>query len=166
MIDKRYFVVKGKKDSAITYFEYDKMEGYDLSPKKNIKIKDAINVNKVVIINPSLMQKVAKKKIDLKFKKLLEFMAIIFDDDDDDDTTSGEAYREGLNEISKLRLEAKVKYQKYMEEEDYKTLEKKLDILEQELNSRIYYLEQYYYQRQLEAQYEEQDENTIGRRSR
>lgn len=165
MIDKRYFVVKGKKDSAITYFEYDKMEGYDLSPKKNIKIKDAINVNKVVIINPSLMQKVAKKKIDLKFKKLLEFMAIIFDDDDDD-TTSGEAYREGLNEISKLRLEAKVKYQKYMEEEDYKTLEKKLDILEQELNSRIYYLEQYYYQRQLEAQYEEQDENTIGRRSR
>lgn len=164
MIDKRYFVVKGKKDSAITYFEYDKMEGYDLSPKKNIKIKDAINVNKVVIINPSLMQKVAKKKIDLKFKKLLEFMTIIFDDDDD--TTSGEAYREGLNEISKLRLEAKVKYQKYMEEEDYKTLEKKLDILEQELNSRIYYLEQYYYQRQLEAQYEEQDENTIGRRSR
>ncbi len=164
MIDKRYFVVKGKKDSTITYFEYDKMEGYDLSPKKNIKIKDAINVNKVVIINPSLMQKVAKKKIDLKFKKLLEFMTIIFDDDDD--TTSGEAYREGLNEISKLRLEAKVKYQKYMEEEDYKTLEKKLDILEQELNSRIYYLEQYYYQRQLEAQYEEQDENTIGRRSR
>lgn len=164
MIDKRYFVVKGKKDSTITYFEYDKMEGYDLSPKKNIKIKDAINVNKVVIINPSLMQKVAKKKMNLKFKKLLEFMTIIFDDDDD--TTSGEAYREGLNEISKLRLEAKVKYQKYMEEEDYKTLEKKLDILEQELNSRIYYLEQYYYQKQLESQYEEQDENTIGRRSR
>lgn len=164
MIDKRYFVVKGKKDSAITYFEYDKMEGYDLSPKKNIKIKDAINVNKVVIINPSLMQKVASKKMDLKFKKLLEFMMIIFDSDDDD--TSGDAYREGLNEISKLRLEAKVKYQKYMEEEDYKTLEKKLDILEQELNSRIYYLEQYYYQRQLESQYAEQEENSIGRRSR
>jgi len=166
MIDKRYFVVKGKKDSAITYFEYDKMEGYDLSPKKNIKIKDAINVNKVVIINPSLMQKVASKKMDLKFKKLLEFMTIIFDNDDDDDTTSGEAYREGLNEISKLRLEAKVKYQKYMEEEEYQTLEKKLDILEQELNSRIYYLEQYYYQKQFESQYEEQEENSIGRRSR
>lgn len=164
MIDKRYFVVKGKKDSTITYFEYDKMEGYDLSPKKNIKIKDAINVNKVVIINPSLMQKVASKKMDLKFKKLLEFMTIIFDSDDD--ATSGDAYREGLNEISKLRLEAKVKYQKYMEEEQYKTLEKKLDILEQELNSRIYYLEQYYYERQLASQYEEQEENSIGRRSR
>ncbi|MDE5586811.1 MAG: hypothetical protein K2I72_00380, partial [Bacilli bacterium] len=82
------------------------------------------------------------------------------------DSTSGDAYREGLNEISKLRLEAKVKYQKYMEEEEYKTLEKKLDILEQELKSRIYYLEQYYYQRQFEAQYENQEENSIGRRSR
>ena len=163
MIDKRYFVVKGKKDSTITYFEYDKMEGYDLSPKKNIKIKDAINVNKVVIINPSLMQKVASKKMNLKFKKLLEYMTIIFDSDDDQ---SGDVYREGLNEISKLRLEAKVKYKQYMEEEEYNTLEKKLDILEQELNSRIYYLERYYYQRQLESQYEEQDENTIGRRSR
>ncbi len=165
MIDKRYFVVKGKNDSSITYFEYDKMEGYDLSPKKNIKIKDAINVNKVVIINPSLMQKVASKKMNLKFKKLLEFMTVIFDNDDDD-STSSDAYREGLNEISKLRLEAKVKYQQYMEEEEYKTLEKKLDILEQELKSRIYYLEQYYYQRQMEAQYENQEENSIGRRSR
>lgn len=168
MIDKRYFVVKGKKDSTITYFEYDKMEGYDLSPKKNIKIKDAINVNKIVIINPSLMHKLASKKMNLKFKKLLECMTIIFDSDNDSDNddASGDAYREGLNEISKLRLEAKVKYKQYMEEEEYNTLEKKLDILEQELNSRIYYLEQYYYQRQLESQYEEQDENTIGRRSR
>lgn len=164
MIDKRYFVVKGKKDSSITYFEYNKMEGYDLSPKKNIKIKDAINVNKVVIINPSLMNKVASKKMNLKFKKLLEFMTIIFDSDDD--STSGDAYREGLNEISKLRLEAKVKYQKYMEEEEYKTLEKKLDILEQELKARLYYLEQYYYQKQFESQYENQEENSIGRRSR
>ncbi len=170
MLDKRYLVVKEKNDPTITYFEYDKMEGYDLSPKKNIKIKDAINVNKVVIINPSLMNKVATKKLDLKFKKLLQFMSVIFESDDD--TTTGDAYREGLNEISKLRLEAKVKYQKYMDEESFKMLEKKLDILEQELKSRLYYLQQYYYERQFQAQYESQyqnqdtEENSIGRRSR
>jgi len=137
------------------------MEGYDLSPKKNIKIKDAININKVVIINPSLMQKVAKKKLDLKFKKLLESMSVIFDSDDD---SSGDSYRQGLNEINKLRLEAKMKYQNYMEEEAYQVFEKKLEILEQELKARIYYLEQYYYQKQLENEY--QEENTIGRRGR
>lgn len=164
MIDKRYFVVKGKKDSSITYFEYDKMEGYDLSPKKNIKIKDAINVNKVVIINPSLMHKVASKKMDLKFKKLLQLMTVIFDDEDGSE--SGTAYQQGLNEISKLRLEAKVKYQKYMEEESYNLLGKKLDILEQELKSRLYYLEQYYYQKQFDNSYAKVEENSIGRRSR
>ncbi len=161
MIDKRYFVVKNKNDPSITYFEYNQMEGYDLSPKKNIKIKDAININKVVIINPSLMQKVAKKKLDLKFKKLLESMSVIFDSDDD---SSGDSYRQGLNEINKLRLEAKMKYQNYMEEEAYQVFEKKLEILEQELKARIYYLEQYYYQKQLENEY--QEENAIGRRGR
>lgn len=161
MLDKRYLVVKEKNDPSITYFEYDKMEGYDLSPKQNVKIKDAINVNKVVIINPSLMNKVATKKLDLKFKKLLQFMSIVFNTEDDE--TAGDAYREGLNEISKLRLEAKVKYQKYMDEEGFKILEKKLDILEQELKSRLYYLQEYYYKQQFMQQ---EEENSIGRRSR
>lgn len=140
MLDKKYLIVKEKNDKSITYFEYDNMEGYDLSPKKNVKIKDAINVNKVVIINPSLMNKVASKKIDLKFKRLLQLITIIFEDDD----TSGNAYREGLNEISKLRLEAKTKYFKYMHQEEVETIEKKLDILEHELKLRLFYLQQQY----------------------
>lgn len=140
MSDKKYFIVKDKKDSAITYFEYDNMEGYDLSPKKNVKIKDAINVNKVVIINPSLMNKVASKQVNLKFKRLLQFITVIFEDDD----TSGNAYREGLNEISKLRLEAKTKYFHYMKQEEIDIIEKKLNILEHELKLRLFYLEQQY----------------------
>jgi len=141
VFDKKYLIVKEKNDSSITYFEYDKMNGYDLSPKKNIKIKDAINVNKVVIINPSLMNKVASKKVNIKFQKLLQMMMIIFDNNDDE---SGTVYREGLNEISKLRLEANTKYRKYMEQEEFEVLEKKLGILEQELKLRLYYLEQSY----------------------
>ena len=86
MADKKYFVVKEKNNKTITYFEYDKMEGYDLSPKKGMKIEDAINVNKVVIINPSLAEKVAKKKLDLKFRKLLQLLNIIFETDDDTGT--------------------------------------------------------------------------------
>lgn len=140
MLDKKYYVVKEKNSKAITYFEYDKMEGYDLSPKKGVKIEDAINVNKVVIINPSLAQKVAKKKVDLKFRKLLQLLNIIFETDDD----TGTAYREGLNEVSKLRLELLNKYRKHLEEEEASLIDKKLDILEQELKLRLYYLEQNY----------------------
>lgn len=140
MLDKKYFIVKDKNDKSITYFEYDKIEGYDLSPKKGVKIEDAINVNKVVIINPSLAAKVAKKKLDLKFKKLLQLLNIIFETDDD----TGTAYREGLNEVSKLRIELLNKYRKHLEEEIITLTEKKLDILEQELKVRLFYLEQSY----------------------
>lgn len=140
MLDKKYLIVKEKNDSSITYFEYDNMQGYDLSPKKNVKIKDAINVNKVVIINPSLMNKVAAKQVNLKFKRLLQLITVIFEDDD----TSGNAYREGLNEISKLRLEAKTKYFRYMKQEEIDMIEKKLGILEHELKLRLFYLEQQY----------------------
>ena len=140
MLDKKYLIVKSKNDKTITYFEYDKMEGYDLSPKKGVKIEDAINVNKVVIINPSLASKVASKKIDIKFRKLLQLLNVIFESDDD----TGTAYREGLNEISKLRLELLTKYKKHLEQEQFELTEKKLGILEHELKIRLYYLEQNY----------------------
>lgn len=140
MFDKKYLIVKGKNDKTITYFEYDKMEGYDLSPKKGIKIEDAINVNKVVIINPSLAEKVARKKLDIKFRKLLQLLKVIFETDDD----TGTAYREGLNEVSKLRLELLTKYKKHLDQEQFELTEKKLGILEHELKIRLYYLEQNY----------------------
>lgn len=140
MFEKKYLIVKEKNDKTITYFEYDKMEGYDLSPKKGIKIEDAINVNKVVIINPSLAEKVAKKKLDIKFRKLLQVLNIIFETDDD----TGTAYREGLNEVSKLRIELLNKYRKHLDDEAVYLMEKKLDILEHELKIRLYYLEQNY----------------------
>lgn len=153
MLDKKYLIVKGKNDKSITYFEYDKMEGYDLSPKKNAKIEDAINVNKVVIINPTLIEKVARKKVEIKFRKLLSILNVIFETDDD----TGTAYREGLNEISKLRLELITKYRKHLDQEYAELTEKKLSLLEQELKMRLIYLEE---------SYNNNYEHEIGRRSR
>lgn len=137
MIKKRYHIVKDKDDKSITYFEYDKLDGYDLSPKKNAKIEDAINVNKIVIINPSLANKVAKKKIDLKFKKLVQLLNIIFESDDD----TGTAYHQGLDELERLRQELVDKYKKYLEDSEYDTMDKKLGILEHEIKVRLFYLE-------------------------
>lgn len=140
MLDKRYHIIKNKDDKSITYFEYDKMEGYDLSPKKGIKIEDAINVQKVVIINPTLANKVAKKKIDLKFRKLVTLLNVIFETDDE----TGSAYHQGLDEVNRLRMELINKYKKYLQESEFDTMEKKLGILEHELKVRLYYLEQQY----------------------
>lgn len=137
MISKRYHIIKNREDKSITYFEYDKLDGYDLSPKKNAKIEDAINVNKIVIINPSLANKVAKKKVDIKFKRLLKLLNIIFETDDE----TGSAYHQGLDELERLRQELVDKYKKYLEDDEFDTMDKKLGILEHELKVRLFYLE-------------------------
>ncbi|MDD6224612.1 MAG: hypothetical protein PUB18_06420 [bacterium] len=160
MADKKYLIIKEKNDSAITYFEYDKIQGYDLAPKQNVKIKDAINVSKVVVINPSLMHKVAKRKVDLKFKKLLQYVTTIFENGTNEtDDETGSVYREGLNEIEKFRQEARNRYFQYMKDEEIHMTEKKLEILEQELKMRLFYLQQIY-------QYNYQEEYTKEGKSR
>ena len=153
MLEKRYHIIKDSEDKSITYFEYDKIEGYDMSPKKNIKIEDAINVNKVVIINPSLANKVAKKKVDIKFRKLVELLNVIFESDDD----TGSAYHQGLDEVERLRQELVDKYKKHLSDDEYDIMDKKLGILEHELKVRLFYLEK-------EKEYVEEKE--VGRRSR
>ena len=58
MSNVHYLVVKEKNKKTITYFEYNKLNGFNMtSKKKNIKLKDAINVNKMIIINPSFVEK-------------------------------------------------------------------------------------------------------------
>lgn len=153
MLDKKYHIIKNSEDKSITYFEYDKIEGYNMSPKKNVKIEDAINVNKVVIINPSLAKKVAKKKLDIKFRKLIELLNIIFESDD----ATGSAYHQGLNEVERLKEELEDKYKKHLDDDEYDIMNKKLGILEHELKIRLFYLEK---EKVLEDEYE------IGRKSR
>lgn len=136
---KNYLIVKDKETKTISYFEYDKINGYNVFPKR--PFKDCINVNKMVLVNPSMIEKVIDRKFNKRLERLLNFLGLIYQDND----STGEGYREALNEISKLRLEYNNKYRKYMEEEKAMLLEQKLNILEQEVKLRMEYnLDNYY----------------------
>lgn len=139
MKEKNYLIVKDKDSKAISYFEYDKINGYNIYPKKTFK--DSINVNKMILVNPSMIEKVIDRKFNKRFERLLRFLAIVYEDND----STGEGYREALNEIERLRREYINKYKKFMEAEKADLLEKKLGILEQQVRLRIEYnLDNYY----------------------
>lgn len=144
--DTKYFVVKNQKDFSITYFEFDKVHGYDLQPR-NVKIRDAVDVNKMIIINPSMIEKLAFRKVNLRFQRIVRLLMFVLSDENDDDT--GGTYHQALNEINKFRLEFLVKYKNKLKEADFLEFNKKLDVMEQELKNRLYYL-QMIYQRQQE----------------
>lgn len=133
----RYLIIKEKDKKEIVYLESKDLKGYKITSKnKNIKLKDAINVSKMIIINPSFIEKTINKKINNKFKKLIDLLTDICESDDD---PSGNLMH-ALNEIEKFKRELINKYIEYLNKEQLKLLDKKIKILEQQITSRIYYL--------------------------
>ena len=143
-----YLIVKEKNKKAITYFEYDKISGFNMTSKnKNLKLKDAINVNKMVIINPSFIEKLITKKINMKMKKLIDLIANIYESDDDDPAGS---LMLALNEVEKFKREMINRYLEYMTKEQLRLLDKKIKILEAEVTMHAYALNE----RQVNMKYE------------
>ena len=131
---KGYYISRQPKTGEIIYINYDKYkQGYNISPKNNIKY-DGVKVNKMIIVKPSMIEKVLKRKIknrlDLYLKTIIEIM-----EDSDGDSSSG--IREALNELSRFKNIIKYKYEKYLEEKYIILLNKKIEVLEYELKKKI-----------------------------
>ena len=138
-MSSRYLIVKEKNKKEITYFEYDKLSGFNMTSKsKNIKLKDAINVNKIIIINPSFIEKTINKKINNKIKNLIDLLANIYNDPDDEDPAG--TLMQALNEVERFKRQMINKYEEYMTKEQIKLLERKIAILEQQVTMQAYYI--------------------------
>ena len=134
-ITNRFLVVKEKNSKEIKYFDYDKLDGYNLQAKKDLHFLDAIDVNRIIIINSSFIEKIATRKINAKFDRLINMIQVVIDVGDEDE--SGEGYRIALDEAEKLRMELWNKYRKYLSEEKISLWTKKIEILEDELKLRL-----------------------------
>ena len=135
MQNNHYLIVKEKNKKEIAYFEYDKLDGFNMTSKnKNIKLKDAINVNKMVIVNPSMVEKLIDKKINIRMKKLINLIVNIYDSDDD----PGSSMMQALNEIEKFKREMINKYLNYMNKKQLSNLEDKIRMLESEVTKKSY----------------------------
>lgn len=148
--EQRFLVVKNKDSKDIKYFEYDKISGYNIKPNPNLKFQDAINVNRMILINPSLIEKMVDKKIKRRFDYLINLLSIVYENDDE----SGDGLQLALDEAEKFRNELCNKYKQYLKEEKFELLLKKIAILEDELYLRM----QYIMNREYFADYEEKKE--------
>lgn len=148
----RYLIVKEKAKKTITYFEYSQLKGFNMTSKnKNLKLKDAINVNKMVIINQSFIEKIVDKKVNNKLKKLINLICNIYESDDD----PAGSLMLSLNEVEKFKREMINRYIEYMTKEQLKSLNNKLKLLEKDVTIRAYVLN--------EKQMEMENENTKAR---
>lgn len=130
-----YFISKDIKTGEIVYLEYNK-NGYKVTPKT--KNKDAIEVNKIVFVSPTLTEKILKKKINNKISRLLLELNTFYDEDSGDTDTESTRVRDKLIEAERLKLNIINNYKKYLNGNYAGLTLKKLQIIIDGYRSRIH----------------------------
>ena len=130
--ERKFVVKKDAKTDVITYMEYEKLKGFNVKPKDNFNFEDMINVNEMIIINPTLIEKLIDKKCKRTLEKFIMMLSII-DEDDSDDSSNVDIV---LDELERFKTLVTNKYEEFMEKEEYKMLLKKIDIIKKELELR------------------------------
>ncbi len=127
---KNYYLHKDKKTGEMLYLEYDKIDGYPITPKKNIS--DGISVNKIVLVNPSLSEKLIRKKIEIKLRYLLKMLEEI------DDSSDEGTIRQTLMSAERLKLDILNKYVKYLGNTYGSFTIKKVQVIINQLRIKLY----------------------------
>lgn len=138
MTKNNYYLYRDRLSGEMLYLEYNKknaskVKGYGVTPKT--KIDDAIDVTKIVFINPSLSEKLIKKKIDIKIRHLLKEL-----EEYDEDPTGGDegAIKQSIIEAERLRIMMLNTYRKYLGNTYGSLSMKKIQIIINQLRAKLY----------------------------
>lgn len=131
---KNYTVAKKNTSGEIALVNYKKISGFKIAPKNKIHYP-GVEVNSMLIIKPSFIEKILKRKSKIKLNNYLNYIVEQADDDSDD------SLREALNNISRYKEIVEYKYRKYLDDKYINLLAKKLDMLERKIKSKLIYKE-------------------------
>lgn len=134
MNSKRYFLAKQNGYGEIACIDYTKIDGYKVKPKEYLPY-EGIAVNKMILIKPSLVEKVLKRKIKIKLDKYMQYVISLIDDEDDGEDN----FIEALNELSRYKEMIRGTYAKFLDEKYIKLLLKKIALLEEEIKRKKIY---------------------------
>ena len=129
---KKYHLYKRKTKERKVELNTNKEIGYTIKPKNQMKY-EGIVVNSMTIIDDYLIKKLLKKKIKKKLDMYLQFLITVLEEDD----TDGGHLMFALNDLERYRRLVINNYKKYLEEKYVKLLMNKMDLIEQELKSKI-----------------------------
>ncbi len=154
---QNYYLHKNNKTGEITYLEYDKIDGYKITPRT--KIEDAIKVNKILFVNPNFTEKIIKKKIDIKVRQLLNVISTIDEDGGDDE----DSIRRSLMDAEKLRNMLLNNYVKYLGHSYESLTMKKIQVIINQLRIKLYNSMKRNRMRELESLYYLDEDEYRGR---
>jgi len=148
---RRYLLNRDNNTKEVVVLDYNKLNGYEFNPKNSSEYI-GVSVNKMVVIKPSFVEKVLKKKVKRKLDLYLQFIVSILDNEDTDPTS----LRRVLDDVERYRRTIINKYQLYLDEKYVNLLLKKIDLLSHEIKMKLIYTKQ-------PVEYEEEMERRRGR---
>ena len=101
---------------------------FNYKPKNKIKKEDLSSISKIVLVEPSFIEAIAKKNINKKLNILLKQITIVLNDESDD--TASEYV---LGEIDRLEDMILSNYKKYLSSDYIKLVRNKLKVLKEEI---------------------------------
>ena len=110
-MSSKYSLQKESKENAKIKLNKGKVNGYKVKPRN--RVKEISKVNSVMIVNPSFIDKVLKRKIKKKLDFYLQYIINVLDDDDDSDDTD---LKLALNDVARFKSIIEYKYSKYLDQ--------------------------------------------------
>ena len=102
---------------------------YNVLPKKKYKKEDLTSISKIVLVEPSFVEAIAKKNIEKKLNILLKQVKVVLEDETDDEGTSYV-----LGELNRLESIMLNNYAKYLGVDYINLIQTKIELLKNEIN--------------------------------
>jgi len=120
-----------KNNEKLNLYSINIDNGYAFKPKNKPNV---LSVNKVIVLDPKLVDNILTLKFEARFKKLLKLVTFILNNED---AASGETEL-ALDEVALLKSILLNRYQKFLSEEKELLFLQKIRILENNLRSKEY----------------------------
>lgn len=127
----RYCVEKSNKKSLKSNFN-NELRGFELI-KNRKKIVNGFVINNLELYNNLFIERAINKKIQKGIKTLLELFARIFEEDGD----PGDSMSRVLDELERFKRLNLNQYISYMSKHQMSLLQKKIDLIEYEIKTRM-----------------------------
>lgn len=137
--ERKYTIEKNKFDNKTVQLDSSKMDGFKVTPKNEITY-DGVAVNSLLLMKPSFIEKVLKKKNQRKLEYYLQYMIALTESDDENPSTISEA----LNDLNHYKDIIEYRYRKYLDDKYIDLLLKKVNLLERELKAKLIYTQMNY----------------------
>lgn len=137
---KTTYQLKKEIKGTSANIDYKKMRGFQVKPKNMIPYEGVV-VHKMLLIKPSFIEKVLKRKIKRKLDCYLQFIIKILEENDDEDSGAIDI---ALNDLTRYRKTIENNYRIFLDKLYYDLLMKKIKVIENELKMKQMYLKATY----------------------